>query len=61
MLGMEIACDDVATHAGFAHARVQGCCDTFISEPIVDDPCKALRRAITRAAAEQGHVVDPYA
>lgn len=58
-LGMEFSCDDVATHMAFAHARVVGTCDNFISEPVVDDPCKALRRAITRAAAEQGHVVDP--
>lgn len=59
MLGMEFSCDDVGTNMAFAHARVVGCCDDFISEPVVDDPCKALRRAITRAAAEQGHVVDP--
>lgn len=59
MLGMEFSCDDVATNLAFAHARVVGTCDNFISEPVVDDPCKALRRAITRAAAEQGHVVDP--
>ena len=59
MLGMEFSCDDAGTNMAFAHARVVGTCDNFISEPVVDDPCKALRRAITRAAAEQGHVVDP--
>lgn len=60
-LGMEVSCDDCATHMAFAHARVQGCGDNFISIPISGDSGKALRRAITIAAATQGHVVDPNA
>jgi hypothetical protein len=54
LAGMEFACDDDATHMAFAYARVRGTGNDYIFEPVVDDPCKALRRAITRAAAEQG-------
>ena len=51
-VGMEFAADDEATHCAFAYARVRGAGDSHIFEPVVDDPCKALRRAIVRAAAE---------
>lgn len=50
-VGMEFAADDEATHCAFAYARVRGAGDSHIFEPIVDDPCKAMRRAIVRAAA----------
>jgi len=52
-VGMEFAADDEATHCAFAYARVRGAGDSHIFEPVVDDPCKAMRRAIVRAAAEQ--------
>ena len=51
-IGMEFAADDEATHCAFAYARVRGAGDSHIFEPIIDDSCKALRRAIVRAAAE---------
>ena len=50
-LGMELYSDDEATHTAFAYARVRGAGDDHIFEPVVDDACKALRRAIVRAAA----------
>lgn len=50
-IGMEFAADDEATHCAFAYARVRGAGDSHIFEPVVDDPCKAMRRAIVRAAA----------
>lgn len=50
-VGMEFAADDEATHCAFAYARVRGAGDSHIFEPVVDDPCKAMRRAIVRAAA----------
>lgn len=53
-VGMEFAADDEATHCAFAYARVRGAGDSHIFEPVVDDPCKAMRRAIVRAAAEIG-------
>ena len=61
LTGMEFACDDDATHMAFAYARVRGTGYDHIFEPVVDDPCKALRRAITRAAAEQGDLTKPCA
>ncbi|MCO6444550.1 MAG: hypothetical protein J5J04_10760 [Anaerolineae bacterium] len=56
-IGMEFAVDDEATHCAFAYARVRGAGDSHIFEPIVDDSCKALRRAIVRAAAEIGRML----
>lgn len=53
-IGMEFAADDEATHCAFAYARVRGAGDSHIFEPVVDDPCKAMRRAIVRAAAALG-------
>ena len=53
-IGMEFAADDEATHCAFAYARVRGAGDSHIFEPVVDDPCKAMRRAIVRAAASLG-------
>lgn len=53
-LGVEVACDDEATHSAFAHARAIGCHDDHVFEPVVDDPCAATRRAIVRAAAAIG-------
>jgi hypothetical protein len=53
-IGMEFAADDEATHCAFAYARVRGAGDSHIFEPVIDDPCKAMRRAITRAAAALG-------
>lgn len=52
--GMELSADDEAGHAPFAYARVKGCGDSYVFEPIEDDPCRALRRAIVRAAAAVG-------
>ena len=57
-VGMEFAADDEATHCAFAYARVRGAGDSHIFEPVVDDPCKAMRRAIVRAAAEIGRQHD---
>lgn len=57
-VGMEFAADDEATHCAFAYARVRGAGDSHIFEPVVDDPCKAVRRAIVRAAAEIGRQHD---
>ena len=57
-IGMEFAADDEATHCAFAYARVRGAGDSHIFEPVVDDPCKAMRRAIVRAAAEIGRKHD---
>lgn len=53
-IGMEFAVDDDATHNNFVYARVRGTGDSHIFEPVVDDPCKALRRCIVRAAAAIG-------
>lgn len=56
-LGMETSCDDEATHYAFAYARVRGTAEDYIFEPVVDDPCKALRRAIVRAASDSERVI----
>lgn len=51
-LCMEVSCDSIEQHMAFVYARVAGSDASFLYEPIVDDPCAALRRVIVRVAAE---------